>query len=151
MYLVIHILCVFTGLIAPGVPQDKCYVHQQCKNCVRTAGCQWCAEPVSFSLFYELHLFRNNFEFFHTPTWTVIRFIRFIIHISCTPKINSMLWNRTIIPANTNFGPSHVSHFIRKKRMYFFKLSNVSLGKIVWEESVMLQKKNWNQHYRWQL
>lgn len=45
MRLIIRILCVFIGLIALGEPLDRCSIHKQCKNCVRTAGCQWCAEP----------------------------------------------------------------------------------------------------------
>jgi len=70
-----------------------------------------------FSSLYEMHV---SFDFFHTPTWTLTWFIPFTIHISCTSRINLMLWYHTIIPSNTNFGTSQANHSNKKKRMHFF-------------------------------
>lgn len=98
---------------------ESLWIGASCTNNVRTVSALQDASGVPkrwvFSSLFEKHVFRNNFDFFHTPTWIFTWFIPFISHISCTSRINLMLWNRTIIPSNTNFGTNQVYHFNRNQ------------------------------------
>ncbi|KAJ4441230.1 hypothetical protein ANN_11081 [Periplaneta americana] len=48
----IRVLCMLAALLGPAVTQEApdkkslCYTHRKCRDCIRTSGCQWCADSI---------------------------------------------------------------------------------------------------------